>query len=314
MSNEAAIADLIIERERQRKRSRFWLLLSLISLVLLFLNITSDADFRDFDMPSIPKRAHIAHLELTGQIFTDQYRSRVLQELAESNSVKAVLLSINSPGGAATAGEDLYQQIKRLQDKVPVVVAMGDMATSAAYMAALPAEKIFARRSTITASVGVLFQMPYIEELMKKIGVGAHIVTTGQLKAQPSPIDAMTAQEKQLVTGIITEFQGFFLDKVQSHRKVSKEVLEQVSDGRIVGGKRAKEMGLVDAIGGEYEALHWLRENKDITDKIPLIEISLIEPESSIDKLLNTSTKIGAFFQSKSLQGLLSVSNTGAIQ
>jgi protease-4 len=181
-----------------------------------------------------------------------------IRSAAEDNSVKAVLLRINSPGGSVTAAEEVGRELARFKETTnkPIVASMGDMGASAAYwLAACHSDKIYANASTLTGSIGVY--MPYMntEELYKKIGITSDKIKSGVHKDIMSPDRPMTPEEKEILQNMVNEMYNQFVTVVAEGRKMDPEQVRRLADGRVYTGKQAKELGLVDEIGNYYDAL-----------------------------------------------------------
>lgn len=178
-----------------------------------------------------------------------------LKRAEEDESIKAVVLRINSPGGSAAASQELYHEIKRLAEKKPVVASMADVAASGGYYVALPAEKIVANQATMTGSIGVRMTFLQYYELMDKIGVDAGNLTSGPYKDIGSPWRDMTEAERKLLQGMIDNIYKQFVEHVAESREMEFDEAKKLADGRIFTGEQALEAGLVDELGGFNHAV-----------------------------------------------------------
>lgn len=181
-----------------------------------------------------------------------------IREAAADDSVKALLLRIDSGGGSATAAEEISRELKRFKEetKKPVVAAMGNTGASAAYwIAACSSDKIYANATTLTGSIGVY--MPYMntEELYKKIGITSEKIKSGPYKDIMSSDRPMTTEEKAILQGIVNEIYESFINTVATGRKMEAGKVRALADGRVYTGLQAKNVGLVDEIGNYYDAL-----------------------------------------------------------
>lgn len=181
-----------------------------------------------------------------------------IRDAAADNSVKALVLRIDSGGGSATAAEEISRELKRFKEetKKPIVATMGNTGASAAYwIAACSSDKIYANATTLTGSIGVY--MPYMntEELFRKIGIASDKIKSGPYKDILSNDRPMTAEEKILLQNIVNEIYENFVDTVAAGRKMDVAAVKQLADGRVYTGLQAKNAGLVDAIGNYYDAL-----------------------------------------------------------
>ena len=181
-----------------------------------------------------------------------------IREAAADDSVKALVLRIDSGGGSATAAEEVGRELARFkeQTKKPIVATMGNTGASAAYwIAACASDKIYANATTLTGSIGVY--MPYMntEELFKKIGITSDKIKSGPYKDIMSNDRPMTTEEKQILQNIVDEIYDQFVYTVSAGRRMETSKVRAIADGRIYTGRQAKNIGLVDELGDYYDAL-----------------------------------------------------------
>jgi protease IV len=174
----------------------------------------------------------------------------ILKFLAEDDDIKAVVLRINSPGGAVVASDQLYQAVKSLSAEKPVVAQFNDLAASGGYYVAMGADKIIANPATITGSIGVIIQFPEFSGLYDKIGVGVRTFKSGKFKDIGSADRNMTNQEKAIIQSIIDQSYDQFVEAVVDGRNIDKDIVKKLADGRIYSGQQAHEARLIDALGG----------------------------------------------------------------
>jgi protease-4 len=182
-----------------------------------------------------------------------------LRELMIDDSVKGVLLSINSPGGTVGASKELYEAVKDLSAKKPVVVSMLDQATSGGYYAASPATKIYANGGTLTGSIGVILSGFNAKELLDRVGIQSQTIKTGPYKDILSPFRELSEPERQLLQELLQSTYQEFITDVSTGRKMDLEVVRKLADGRIYTGRQAKDNKLVDALGTLDQAIADLR-------------------------------------------------------
>lgn len=223
----------------------------------------------------------VARIEVSGIIVEDQARAKMLREIAENNSVKALIVRFNSPGGTTTGGEALYTDLRKIAKKKPVVAVFGTMATSAAYMSGVAAEYVVARGNSITGSVGVIMQWAEVSEMMGKLGVQMNELKSGNLKAVPSPFQPLDEPGRALTQEMISESHKWFVDLVVERRNIQPNQIPGFMEGRIFSGRQALEYGLIDEIGSEDQAVQWLYDKKKIPNYIPLIDWAKETQESS---------------------------------
>jgi len=219
-----------------------------------------------------------------------------LHEARDDNSVKAVVLRINSPGGSAPASQEVGEEIKKLRAKGKIVVAsMGDVAASGGYWLAACSDKIYANPATLTGSIGVY--MPYAnwEELYKKIGIRQEKIKSGAHKDILSPDRQMTTEERAIIQTMVDDMYNQFVIIVAEGRNMDQNRVRQLADGRIYTGNQAKELGLVDELGNMYDAIDGTAQLAGIKGKPEIKEYGKVSPLSillggeslgSIDQLL----------------------------
>jgi protease-4 len=260
-------SDAWLDRFRLAKKMRFWRVVAFLALAAWLLSLSS------------PEKkihgAHIARIAIEDIIFEDHARDEIIRELAEDQQVKAVLVTINSPGGTVVGGETLYLAIRHVGKTKPVVALLGTVAASGGYMAALGAERIFARQGTLTGSIGVLMQSAEITDLAKKLGVGIISFKSSELKGAPSPFEKVTPAVSKAISDTIADTYQLFLGMVIERRGFSAEQAEIVADGHVYTGRQALQNKLIDAIGGEEEAKIWLQEKYKIPHDISVKDVSL---------------------------------------
>ncbi|RLF91235.1 signal peptide peptidase SppA [Thermococci archaeon] len=187
--------------------------------------------------------------------------AKQLDDIGEKKNVKAVVIRINSPGGSPVASQEIYQAIERLKKKgKKVVVSMGDIATSGAYYLSSAADKIVAEPSTITGGIGVISIKTDLSGLLEKIGVRFEVVKAGEYKDMWFYNRPMTEEERKYLQEMVNEMYEQFIEDVSKGRNMTKEELYEIADGRVFTGSRAKELGLVDELGGLHEAVELAKE------------------------------------------------------
>lgn len=217
--------------------------------------------------------SRVARLAVSGIISDNRKLDETVAKLADNNSVKALMVVIDSPGGSVSGGEGLHDAIARVAAKKPVVAVMGGTAASAAYMIAVPATRIFARGGTLTGSIGVLVETGEISGLLKSIGVTADSIVSGPLKDQPSLFKPLTQQGRDVLQGLVMDIYDQFVDMVASGRHMDPARVRDLGDGRAYTGRQALKLGLIDGIGGEHDARLWLETQKGISAALPVEDV-----------------------------------------
>jgi len=198
----------------------------------------------------------VAIVEIEGIILDVDDVVRELKELRDNPSVRAVVMRINSPGGVVGPTQEVHDAILRLQKAgKPVVASLGAVAASGGYYIAVAADQIYANPGTLTGSIGVIMQMANFEQLMKKVGVDYVVVKAGQFKDIGNPGRPMNPDERRVLQGLLDDVHGQFIDAVAAGRKLGREDVVRFADGRVFSGMQAKELKMVDALGGLEDAV-----------------------------------------------------------
>jgi protease-4 len=215
--------------------------------------------------------SQLAYLEATGEIRMDAASGddsvmtpeRVIRRLRwarDEESIKAVVLRVDSPGGSALASDLIWEEVRLLAEAKPVVALMGNVAASGGYYISAPATKIMAQPSTITGSIGVIGASVNGEKFPQKYGVHFHVVTQSERSRYLNFGETASEQDKALLAASIDEVYQTFLDRVASGRKMTVKQVDELAQGRVYTGARAKDLGLVDELGGRDEAFRLAKE------------------------------------------------------
>jgi len=198
----------------------------------------------------------VAIVELEGVIIEVDDLVRELKAHRENPSIKAVVMRINSPGGVVAPTQELHDAVLRLrQAGKPVVASLGAVAASGGYYVAVACSEIYANPGTLTGSIGVIMQLANFEQLMKKVGVDYVVVKAGQFKDIGNVSRAMTPDERRVMQALLDDVHGQFIGAVATGRKLPREDVVRFADGRVFSGTQAKELRMVDALGGLEEAV-----------------------------------------------------------
>lgn len=262
-------AETVIERRRLRRRLTAWRLAAVVLAVFVIALIMAGDQRLAGTGSFLP---HIARVSVNGFITDDQKMLELLDKVGKSSQVRAVILDINSPGGTTTGGEAMYDAIRRLAEKKPVVAVCGTLATSAAYIVALATDRIFVYGNTITGSVGVIFQWADVSELMRTLGVKVEEVKSGPLKAVPNPFEPTDEKGRALAAEMVQEAKVWFVDLVGKRRNIEPAAVPGLTDGRVYSGRQALALKLVDEIGDERAAKRWLQKERDVTPGLSVVE------------------------------------------
>ena len=178
-----------------------------------------------------------------------------INEFADSNGIRAVVLRIDTPGGSVAPSQEIYQAVRELRKKKKVVVSMGSVAASGGYLIAVAADRIVANPGTITGSISAVMHYANVEELLKKVGIRSSAIKSGKFKDIGSPVREMTAEERSLIQGIVDDIYDQFVRTVSENRKIPLSKIVRLADGRVFTGRQAKELGLIDDLGGLQDAV-----------------------------------------------------------
>ena len=293
-------ADYVVERRRLKRRLTFWRVLSVVALVAAVVAAAGRFDLRR-------QQDHVAQIAIGGLILDDPARDEAMKEVADDDKVKALLVKIDSPGGTYVGGEALYESLRQVGEKKPVVAIMGTTATSAGYMSALGSDHIVARSSTLTGSIGVILQTADVTGLLDKIGIKSVVVKSGPLKAQPNPLEKFLPAARKATEAIIADYFDMFVTLVAERRSLSREQVLKLADGRVFSGRQAKKAGLVDALGAEPEARKWLSETHKIADSLPVKEVKVKHEDEPWRDLFDSMIGKVMFSERLSLDGVIAL-------
>jgi protease-4 len=249
-----------------RRSRRLWRILFVIALIVAAVAIGGR-----FAMQAGETSDQIARIAIDGTIITDRTRLRAIERIAEDDRVKAVIVAINSPGGSTAGGEELYETLSMLREKKPVVAVIRELGASAAYMTAIAADRVFSRRLSIVGSIGVLYQHVNAGKLLDTIGIDLEKIATGPLKAEPDFDEPISPIARQSLQALVDDSFEWFVDIVAERRNLERPAALALADGRIVTGRVGIATGLIDAVGGEAEAIAWLEAEKDIAADLPIL-------------------------------------------
>jgi protease-4 len=213
----------------------------------------------------------IGVIEIEGAITDMKEAMEDVVNFKEDDSIKGVILRINSPGGAVGPTQEIYSEIKKLKQSKKVYVSMGSVCASGGYYLAVTGEKVYASPSTITGSIGVIMQQTVVEDLMKKIGVEANAIKSGPLKDTGTPFRKMRDDERKYLQGVIDSIYEQFVNDVAEGRQMPVDRVKQLADGRIYTGLQAKQMGLIDDIGTFYDVVDEMQKVLGIQGKPSLV-------------------------------------------
>jgi len=188
-------------------------------------------------------------VSVNGIIYDSMEITEQLEDFGRDDSIVAVVLRIDSPGGGVAASQEIYDAVIELKKKKKVVASMGSVAASGGLLVACAADKIVANAGTITGSISAIMQFANIEELLKKIGLKSSVVKSGKYKDIGSPLRDMTPEERKIIQDLIDDIYNQFVDVIVRDRNIPRKQVIAIADGRVFTGRQAKKYGLVDNLG-----------------------------------------------------------------
>lgn len=261
-------ADELIDRRHLRRKLTFWRAAAFLVLAAFVVAVSVWA-YRD-ELSGVATD-HIAKIRIEGTITEDEELLERLEKVKSSATVKGVILSIDSPGGTTAGGEAIFEAVRAIAAQKPVVAQVGTLAASAGYMIASASDHIVARQSSIVGSIGVLVQFPDFTGLMDKVGIKLEEVKSSPLKAEPSPFNTTTDEERTMIRSMILDSYDWFVGIVDDRRPLNRAEVLRLADGSVFTGRQAVTNKLVDALGGEEEAVAWLK-TKGVSDGLDVVE------------------------------------------
>lgn len=299
--------DLLADRKRLKRALHSWRTVAILA-VLVALVVVAQQYGGKAGGTGMPGKSYIAQVTIEDMMLDDPERDALLEEIAEDTNAKALLVRLNSPGGTTVAGEELYLQLRKVAEKKPVVGVMRTVCASACYMASLGTDHAIARESTLTGSIGVLLQSVEVSELAKKLGVEPITITSGKYKDVPSFTKKFTDDERTVVRQLVDDAYAHFVDLIAERRKMDRERVLTLADGRVYTGRQAMPLGLIDGLGGMDEAVKWLETEKKLPKDMEIREMEVKPEFDSLFSALSQWTGIEIFGQSTlALDGLVSM-------
>ncbi len=265
-------SDVIVDRRRIRRKLTFWRVLAAVVAIVAVVSVALIAS--PAGRGALSSSGSIARVTIEGLIRSDNDRVEALERL-EQSSAAAVVVRINSPGGTTAGSEQLYDALMRLKAKKPVVVVVEGLAASGGYIAAIAADHIVAQQTSLVGSIGVLFQIPNVSELLKTVGVKVEEVKSSPLKAAPNGFEPTSPEARAALDSLVKDSYAWFRNLVQTRRGMDDAQLDKVADGRVFTGRQSVDLKLIDEIGDEKTAVAWLVSEKKIKAGLPVRDFKL---------------------------------------
>lgn len=263
--------DTALERRRLRRNLNLWRVLAIVAgtlaVAILAWRLTSPGL-----APAGLGGPHVARVTVSGVITGDSSLHKLLEDIAGDPSVRAMVLHIDSPGGSAYAGQAIYRDLRAVAEKKPVVAVIGGLGASAGYILALAADRIYALETSLTGSIGAIFQFADASKLLEDIGIRPEVIASGPLKGEPSFVKPLSPEGREVLSRIVQINEDWFVDLVVERRGMAEARVRPLADGRIFTGGQAAANGLIDTIGAEAEARAWLAAERGISSDLPLVD------------------------------------------
>jgi protease IV len=233
----------------------------------------------------------IGVIEVKGLITSSEETIRWLTEFRNNKSIKAIIIRIDSPGGAVGASQEIYREVQQTNLVKPVVASMGSVAASGGFYAAIGAGKIVANPGTLTGSIGVIVKIANLKELFDKIGYQSEVVKSGRLKDIGSPERMLLPEEREMLQEVIDTLHRQFIGDIVQGRGLPEQLVMELADGRIFSGAQAQELGLVDQLGNFTDAVKLASEAGGLKTEVPRL-VYPVERDFSILRFLTGGEQI----------------------
>lgn len=231
----------------------------------------------------------VAVVSIDGVITSSDSVIKKLKKYSKRDDIKAIVLRIDSPGGAVGPSQEIYREVIKLREDKQIITSMGSLAASGGYYIASASHKIMANPGTLTGSIGVIMEFANVEGLFQKIGLKGTVIKSGKFKDTGSPTRPMRADERALLQELIDNVQSQFVQAIVDGRGMDKKELLKVADGRILTGEMAKEKGLVDLLGNLEDAIVEAKNMAGLDEDAPVI---YPRKEKGIFQGLEQATKV----------------------
>lgn len=227
----------------------------LLALLILFLLFVVSGILFMMLQKNIHIGDRVALIRVEGIIVDSREVVDELKQYVKDPAVKAIVLRIDSPGGAVAPAQEIYEEVRKAVAKKKVLVSMGSVAASGGYYIASPATKIIANPGTLTGSIGVIMEVPNIEGLLNKLGIKTEVVKSGKHKDIASMFRGINKEEREILQGVMDNVHEQFIKAVAEGRKMLVDDVKKIADGRVFTGEQAIKLGLVDELGNLEDAI-----------------------------------------------------------
>jgi len=261
-------ADYLVDRRKMRRALTLWRVLAFAAALVAILGFGATFTPRGWLNSGKPQ---VARVLISGIITGDKETLALLADIEKSKAA-ALIVQIDSPGGTTTGSEKIYDALRRIAAKRPVVGIINNLGASGAYIAALGTDRIYASGNSLVGSIGVLFQFPNVSKLLDTIGVKFEEVKSSPLKAAPNGMEPTSPEARAALAALVTDSFDWFKGLVKERRAMSDDELAKVADGRVFTGRQSLNNKLIDAIGDEKEAIAWMEAERGLTKGLPVRE------------------------------------------
>ncbi|WP_367364144.1 signal peptide peptidase SppA [Candidatus Tisiphia endosymbiont of Nedyus quadrimaculatus] len=298
--------DYIIERKQNKLKLRLWKLATILMFIVLIVVMIKKFNLTSSEYATTNSN-YIATVSIEEIIFEDTKRDKRLEKIIDDDKINALIVNVNSPGGTVVGSEKIYNILRKISAKKPVVIVMGTLAASGGYLISLGGDYIISHNGTITGSIGVIFQTLEVTDLAKTLGITFNNFKSGELKAAPNPTEKVTEAVRQAIMSNVQDTYDYFIELVALRRGLAIEEVKKIADGRIYSGRQALKLKLVDAVGSEDDAIKWLQEVKKIDKDLKVKEFK-IKPKSKFLEIImeDFDSVLPSFFKNK-FQGIKAV-------
>lgn len=221
-----------------------------------------------------PGTGKIGLINIEGVILDSKEVLQQLEKHQSNQTIRALVVRINSPGGGVAAAQEIYEELNKIrsQHRKPVVVSMGSLAASGGYYIACASDRIFANPGTITGSIGVIMQLANVSQLLEKVGIRSVIIKSGEHKDMGSITKEVSSEDQRIFQGVLDDAHDQFIEAIVKGRKIDKERVREIADGRIFTGRQAIGLGLVDELGDLADAICCAARMAGIKGKPKIVE------------------------------------------
>lgn len=233
----------------------------------------------------------IGVVEVEGIILRSKQIIEDLEKYRKDDSIKAVVLRVDSPGGAIGPTQEIYEEVKKVKEEKKIVASMGSVAASGGYYISCVADRVFANPGSITGSIGVIMQFSHIEEILDRFKWKHEVIKSGPQKDVGSPFRRPTERDMDMLQDVINNVYDQFIRHVSEGRGLPIEDVKKIADGRILSGEMALEFGLVDALGSLRDAIEWVSGEVGIEDE-PHVVYPKKKKDSFLDYLIGEDLKL----------------------